>query len=75
MANRVELKIAGRGYTLSADEGEDYMRTLADFVSARILGFKRQNNASPVDAATLAALAIADELFKERRKKQEDSGR
>ena len=75
MGKNVDVKIAGRDYTLSTVESEEYMQRLADYVSARILGFKRQNGASPLDAATMAAMAIADELFREKRDRESEKGR
>jgi len=64
----VVVSIAGRNYHLRTDEEADYVQDLADFVTARILGVKRDTGASPLDCATFAAFQLADELLKLRRR-------
>lgn len=60
----IDVEIAGREYHLSTDENGDYVRQLADYVSARIFQIKRESGASPLDCATMAAFMLADELNK-----------
>jgi cell division protein ZapA (FtsZ GTPase activity inhibitor) len=63
--NTVLAQIAGRDYHLATDESPEYVRQLADYVTARIFEIKRgSENASPLDCATVAAFMLADELNK-----------
>jgi len=63
----VEVTILGQKYTLRGDEPEEYIQRLAAFVDGRL---KEVYNASPsitpLKAAILASLTIADELHKLR---------
>ncbi|MBI5639408.1 MAG: cell division protein ZapA [Nitrospirae bacterium] len=68
----IEVTILGQKYTVRGDADEEYMRRLAAFVDARL---KEVYNAAPgitpLKAAILASLNIADELHK-LRETQED---
>ena len=70
MMNNVTVDIAGSKYTLRTDEDPEYLKQLANFVTIKILEIKRDTNASSVDCATMAALDIADRLFKEQMQKK-----
>lgn len=64
MANRITVSICGEDYTLVAEESTAYMEQVADLVDKKmnevITGAKVGRN----DAAVLAAVNLADDLFK-----------
>ena len=61
----IEVTILGQKYTIKGDASEDYIKGLASFVDERL---KEVHNSSPgispLKAAILASLNIADELHK-----------
>ena len=69
----VDIEISGRPYRLSTVEDPDYVRQLADAVTAEILRLKRETGASPLDCATITALNLADELTKLKAKQERRS--
>lgn len=75
MMNNVTIDIAGNNYTLRTDEDPEYLKQLANLVTVKILEIKRDTNASAVDCATMAALDIADNYYKEKQKKKSSSSR
>jgi cell division protein ZapA len=70
--NSVEVYILGQRYTIKGDAPEEHIRKLATYVDSKL---KEVHNASPnitpVKASILAALNIADELFKLRNEQDE----
>lgn len=67
MSNKVTVVLDGRRYHLSAEEDTQYMYRVADFVNGQMQEVRRSNRyRSGVDCATVAALNLADTLFKER---------
>jgi cell division protein ZapA len=70
--NSVEVYILGQRYTIKGDAPEEHIRMLASFVDSKL---KEVHNASPnitpVKASILAALNIADELFKLKNEQDE----
>lgn len=64
MANRVTMNICGEEYTLVADETAAYMEKVGALVDARMRDLVENARVSRNDAAVLAAINIADELFK-----------
>ncbi len=65
--NRVRINIAGQELRLSGDESEQYMRTLAGDINARIDKIQRQYpTLSTGNAVLLVCLNMADELHKLR---------
>ncbi|TDT61040.1 cell division protein ZapA [Fonticella tunisiensis] len=66
--NKVTVKINGAEYTLTGDESEDYLFSIANFVDKKVkeilYGNPKHSNTS---SAVLSALTITDELFKTRR--------
>ncbi len=67
MSNKVTVVLDGRRYRLSAEEDTQYMYRVADFVNGQMEEVRRTNRyRSGVDCATVAALNLADTLFKER---------
>ena len=60
-----EVYILGQKYTIKGDEPEEYIRELASFVDGKLKEvYNAAPNITPVKATILAALDIADELFK-----------
>lgn len=60
-----EVYILGQKYTIKGDEPEEYIRDLASFVDKKLKEvYSSSPNITPVKASILAALDIADELFK-----------
>lgn len=65
---RIQVEIAGRTYTLRGNRDATAVRELAGFVDERMREIAtRTNTADTTRVAILAALNIADELFKDRR--------
>lgn len=66
----VAVTIAGKRISLKSDADEGYVQLLAEHVDGKmreLMGRSRQ--AGGHDVAVLAALQIADDLFRERRKR------
>ncbi|MBQ4582928.1 MAG: cell division protein ZapA [Oscillospiraceae bacterium] len=64
MANRVTMNICGEEYTLVADESSAYMEKVGALVDQRMSELMEAAHMGRSDAAVLAAVNIADELFK-----------
>jgi len=64
MEKRVAVKIGGRDYTLLSGEGEEYMQDLVALVNLKVREYEKNSALSDIDAAYLAALAIADDYRK-----------
>ena len=64
MANRVTMSICGDEYTLVADESSAYMEKVGALVDQRMSELMEASHMGRSDAAVLAAVNIADELFK-----------
>ena len=68
----VTVTIFGREYTLKGDSDADYVRKVADFVDQRMSEVAKNSTvASTAKVAILAAVNIADELFREQQKRLE----
>ena len=64
---RVEVEILGQKYTIRSEADPTYVRTLAGYVEKRVKSVEGQvRGHDPVKALALAALYIADELFRAR---------
>lgn len=62
-----EVKILGQRYKIRSDEGEEYIQRLADFVNGELTeAGKASRTVATHNVAILAALNIADNLFKLR---------
>jgi cell division protein ZapA len=60
-----EVYILGQKYTIKGDAPEEYIRELASYVDKKLKDvYNAVPNITPVKASILAALDIADELFK-----------
>lgn len=63
----VIVYIAGQRYVIRSDADEEYVQTLATFVNDRIMEVQQSSRpVSPQSLVMLAALNIADDLFKAR---------
>jgi len=62
--NRVAVFIGGRRYVLVTEESEEYMLKIASYVDEKFEEQKQTFRVSETDAAVMAALVMADELFK-----------
>ncbi|QQY80376.1 cell division protein ZapA [Keratinibaculum paraultunense] len=66
--NKVDVLIDGRNFTVIGEGSEEYIRNLASYVDEKIKEMTSKNDKlSASMAATLAALNIADELYKTKR--------
>jgi cell division protein ZapA len=67
-----EVYILGQKYTIKGDAPEEYIRELASFVDRKLKEVHASSpNITPVKASILAALDIADELYKLRKEQEE----
>lgn len=66
MENRVTVNICGEEYNLVAEEAPSYMQKVGGYVDAKLSELLDTAKVGRTDAAVLAAINIADELFKER---------
>ena len=66
--NRIEVEILGQKYTIRSEASPDYVRELAGYVEQRVRQIRGDGGAAqdPVKLLALAALYIADELFRQR---------
>lgn len=72
MAQReARIEIFGRTYSLRSEEEGEYILRLADYVDRKMKEVSQKTSAvSSLNVAVLAALNIADELFKLREQAQ-----
>ncbi len=67
-----EVYILGQKYTIKGDAPEEYIRELAAYVDRKLKEvYNASPNITPVKASILAALDIADELFKMKTQQEE----
>ena len=66
MANRVTMTICGQDYTLVADESAAYMEKVGALVDEKMTELMTSAHVSRYDAAVLAAINLADELYKQQ---------
>jgi cell division protein ZapA len=65
----VSVRIMGKSYTLRAGDDPDYVQSVAEYVDKKMRSITRgAANVAQADAAILAAVNIADELHKARRR-------
>jgi cell division protein ZapA len=63
----IEINILGQKYTVKGDADEEYIKKLALYVDEKLKEIHAANpNITPMKAAILASLTIADELHKIR---------
>ena len=63
---RVELTLLGQTLTVRTEASADYLRSLANYLEERVATIKRGGVRDAHAALILAALDIADELFRAR---------
>jgi cell division protein ZapA len=67
-----EVYILGQKYIIKGDAPEEYIKQLAAFVDKKLKEvYNASPNVTPVKASILAALDIADELFKLKNEQEE----
>jgi len=67
----VEIKVFGQTYTVKTDEEEDYIRRVAQHVNEKMEEvLKKTRSVSTLNVAILTALNIADDLLRERDKRE-----
>ncbi len=72
MRRSVAVTIAGQRYVLKSDADETYVHTLAGYVDDKMRDVQRgSRQVATHQVAILAALQIADELHRERRRRAE----
>ncbi|HVO32006.1 MAG TPA: cell division protein ZapA [bacterium] len=71
MARTHEVVLLGRKYKLRSPHDDAYLRALATYLTERIGEVQRKGTSSTLDAALLAALNIADDLFRVRKDAEE----
>ena len=65
MANKLEVTICGRKYTLVSDENPEYIQEIASYVDAKMTEVTKNNPVlGAVAAAVITAVNIADEKRK-----------
>lgn len=63
--NKVEVRIAGKDYTLVGAESDEYIQKIALYIDKKMNEIIRSNNRlSTSMAAVLAAINVADDFFK-----------
>jgi cell division protein ZapA (FtsZ GTPase activity inhibitor) len=65
-AARIELTILGQALTIRSEEKPEYLRSLAKFLEERVATIRKGGVRDPNVALVLAALDIADELYRAR---------
>jgi cell division protein ZapA (FtsZ GTPase activity inhibitor) len=65
-ATRVELTVLGHTLTVRTEASADYVRSLATYLEDRVATIKKGGVRDAEAALILAALDIADELFRAR---------
>lgn len=66
MQNRVTVNVAGHSYVLLAEEGEEYVHRVADFVNEQLRQTQEGSEISQLDCALLTCLNIADQYAKDK---------
>jgi cell division protein ZapA (FtsZ GTPase activity inhibitor) len=63
---RVELRLLGQTLTVRTEASPEYIRSLAAYVEERAATLQKSGVRDPLAALSLAAIDIADELFRAR---------
>ncbi len=61
----VDVTILGRKIALRADDNQDYIREVAQYVDQKMEEANTSSKTSSINIAILAAMNIADDYFKE----------
>jgi cell division protein ZapA len=74
-ATNVKIDIYDQSYNVSAEQNEEYVKELADYVDTRMREVaEATRTVDSLKVAVLAALNIADELFAQRARQQRLEG-
>ena len=68
--SRVELKILGQTLAVRTEASPEYLRSLVAYVEDRVAVLHQSGVKDPMTALSLAALDMADEIFKHREERQ-----
>jgi cell division protein ZapA (FtsZ GTPase activity inhibitor) len=71
---RIELNLLGQTLVIRSEASPEYLRTLAKFLEDRVTSLRLSGIKDPMTSLALAALDIADELFRARDDKTRDEG-
>lgn len=63
MKNKIVVDINGKEYVMSADEPEEYIRKLAEYVTGKLRD-AASSHLSDAETAIMACLLAADDFFK-----------
>ncbi len=75
MKREIALDIAGQSIAIRSDEDEKYLRVLASFVDDKIREVSRgRKGVTTLNLTMMAALMIADELYKLRGSQEKIDG-
>jgi cell division protein ZapA len=74
LSSRVELTLLGQTLTVRTEASDDYVRSLARYLEARVETLRTSGVHDPTKALLLAALDITDELFRAREDKDKAAG-
>ena len=66
MTNRVVVKVCGEEYTVLTEDPAEYSQKIGSYVGEKMQEILTASKVGRLDAAVLAAMNIADELFKFR---------
>ena len=66
MTNRVVVKVCGEEYTVLTEDPAEYSQKIGSYVGEKMQEILTASKVGRLDAAVLAAMNIADELFKVR---------
>lgn len=72
MKTPINVQIGGQRFALRGDQDERMMREMASYVDGRMKELQKQTRTADTQSlAVLAALQITEELFKERRARED----
>ncbi len=72
MKTPINVQIGGQRFALRGDQDERMMREMAAYVDGRMKELQKQTRTADTQSlAVLAALQITEELFKERRARED----
>ena len=61
---RVTIRVAGKDYNMTSSDSEAYVRRVAAYVDRKISELTLATRLPAADAAVLAAITLADDVFK-----------
>ncbi len=71
MTQKIEVEVYGQRFSLQGDADEQYFHELAQYVDEQMRTLTLQmKTGTPAKVAILAAINIADQLFKQKRQQQ-----